>query len=303
MNVDEPLGLEVYANDDTPGAGMVYEIYSDRMGSIVAVVDVVSSTRVAAYSYDSYGHRRSVATSMIQRFGFAGREHDEESGLIYLRARYFDPRAGVFLSPDPIRFDSGDMNLYRYVANDPLNFVDPSGLLLDERQMKRRMTLMETERTLIAVGEAGMRAAAVTSISAGLGMGVLDILAKLESTLDWLPDEEIPLPEASAAGGDNGNCTPPTDGHHSIPREILKMIRHAGNTAALTPSVTGVKGSPNIIPVPKDQHVFMHSKPGKSGLRYNDWWKQQIQARGGFGKVTEADLLDLRGQARDEFCF
>jgi RHS repeat-associated protein len=46
----------------------------------------------------------------------------------YYRARYYDPRLGRFLSEDPIRFQSSDdLNLYTYVANDPVDFVDPTG--------------------------------------------------------------------------------------------------------------------------------------------------------------------------------
>jgi len=49
-------------------------------------------------------------------------------GLYYYRARYYDPSIGRFISSDPIEFQAGDFNFYRYVGNDPVNFVDPSGL-------------------------------------------------------------------------------------------------------------------------------------------------------------------------------
>jgi len=48
--------------------------------------------------------------------------------LYYYRARYYDPTQARFISQDPIEFLAGDTNFYRYVGNDPLNFVDPSGL-------------------------------------------------------------------------------------------------------------------------------------------------------------------------------
>ncbi len=55
---------------------------------------------------------------------FTGEQRDSDSGLYYLRARYYDPGTGRFMSQDPL--PSG--NLYAYVGNNPLNFVDPSGL-------------------------------------------------------------------------------------------------------------------------------------------------------------------------------
>jgi uncharacterized protein RhaS with RHS repeats len=48
--------------------------------------------------------------------------------LYYYRARFYDPMIGRFLSEDPIGFSSGDVNLYRYVANNPINLIDPLGL-------------------------------------------------------------------------------------------------------------------------------------------------------------------------------
>ncbi|MCF6245693.1 MAG: RHS repeat-associated core domain-containing protein, partial [Sulfurovum sp.] len=60
---------------------------------------------------------------------YTGRETDQED-LYYYRARYYDPTTQRFLSRDPIEFEAGDFNFYRYVGNDPVNYVDPSGLFL-----------------------------------------------------------------------------------------------------------------------------------------------------------------------------
>jgi RHS repeat-associated protein len=61
------------------------------------------------------------------RYLFAGREFDPETGLYYLRARYYDPATGRFLSQDPRHFSGGDINLYRYALNRLLNLIDPTG--------------------------------------------------------------------------------------------------------------------------------------------------------------------------------
>ncbi len=59
---------------------------------------------------------------------YTGREPDTATGLIYYRARWYDPRIGRFISEDPIGFAAGDANLSRYVGNSSPNAVDPSGL-------------------------------------------------------------------------------------------------------------------------------------------------------------------------------
>ncbi len=55
-------------------------------------------------------------------------ESDTETGLYYYRARYYDPTTGRFLSEDPIRGISGDVNLYPYVESSAVNLTDPSGM-------------------------------------------------------------------------------------------------------------------------------------------------------------------------------
>ena len=50
--------------------------------------------------------------------------------MYYYRARYYDPGAGVFIGKDPIGFDGGDGNLFRYVGNNPINDVDAMGLAI-----------------------------------------------------------------------------------------------------------------------------------------------------------------------------
>jgi RHS repeat-associated protein len=57
----------------------------------------------------------------------AGQPYDQGSRLYYMRARYYDPQLGRFLSEDPIGV-SGGLNLYAYAGNDPVNMWDPTGM-------------------------------------------------------------------------------------------------------------------------------------------------------------------------------
>lgn len=78
--------------------------------------------------YDSFGNITREETPAVDHiFGYTGRERDEETGLHFYRARYFDSVVGRFMSEDPIGFESDDANLFRYVTNNAPNSTDPSG--------------------------------------------------------------------------------------------------------------------------------------------------------------------------------
>ena len=86
-------------------------------------------------------------------FRSTGREQDNETGLDYYRARYYDSSVGRFISEDPIGFGAGDGNLTRYVGNDVINKFDPTGLLVDATYdiTKGRLTIQDrnTKKTTI----------------------------------------------------------------------------------------------------------------------------------------------------------
>ena len=79
------------------------------------------------YTYEPFGQTTVSGATNTNSFQYTGRENDG-TGLYYYRARYYHPVLQRFISADPIRFRGGDINLYGYVLNDPVNFVDPLGL-------------------------------------------------------------------------------------------------------------------------------------------------------------------------------
>ncbi|MDD5160802.1 MAG: peptidoglycan DD-metalloendopeptidase family protein [Sulfuricurvum sp.] len=101
----------------------------DYQNSILSLTNKEGKS-IESYSYDAFGnitqHTKTLET--YNPYGYTGREADTDD-LYYYRARYYDPTIGRFITPDPIGFAGGDTNFYRYVGNDPVNFVDPSGLL------------------------------------------------------------------------------------------------------------------------------------------------------------------------------
>jgi RHS repeat-associated protein len=83
---------------------------------------------VKAIEYDAYGNVISDSNPGFEiPFGFAGGLKDSDTGLIRFGYRDYDPTTGRWTARDPIGFAGGDTNLYGYVSNDPINFVDPTG--------------------------------------------------------------------------------------------------------------------------------------------------------------------------------
>jgi RHS repeat-associated protein len=79
--------------------------------------------------YDSFGNLTSESNTAIDLiFGFTGRQFDEDTELQYNLNRWYDAKAGRWISEDPIGFAAGDSNLQRYVRNSPTTRVDPTGL-------------------------------------------------------------------------------------------------------------------------------------------------------------------------------
>lgn len=118
--IDEPLAQ---VQD-----GQSYYYHADGLGSILALTDSGKNI-VQRYTYDTFGMLTSVLDSEFgNAYAYTAREWDRELGLYYYRARYYDPMEGRFISKDIVGFTAGDVNLYGYVGNQPVNFVDPSGL-------------------------------------------------------------------------------------------------------------------------------------------------------------------------------
>jgi RHS repeat-associated protein len=98
--------------------------HHDQLGSTRAITNS-SGAVVASYTYGPYGITAVSTGSVTNPFQFAGQYLDSESGLYYLRARYYDPNVGQFLSVDPLVAQTGAP--YSYAADDPVNVTDPAG--------------------------------------------------------------------------------------------------------------------------------------------------------------------------------
>ncbi len=112
-------------------SGNVYYYFVDAIGSTRAVTDFSGNVCFSA-DYYPYGRENDYNTSCSPTYKFTGYESDSETGNYYAYARYYNPRLGRFMSPDPLGGSAGDpqsMNGYSYVLNNPTTLNDPLGLV------------------------------------------------------------------------------------------------------------------------------------------------------------------------------
>ncbi len=120
-------GTKMNVPDYMVKGGVTYRIISDHLGSVRLVVDAQSGQIVQRMDYDEFGNVLLDNNPGFQPFGFAGGIYDHRTGLVRFGARDYDAVTGRWTCKDPIRFEGGDGNLYRYCGGDPVNLVDPSG--------------------------------------------------------------------------------------------------------------------------------------------------------------------------------
>ncbi len=119
LGIDEPISRK--------SATATSYYHRDGLGSVTGLTDATQNV-VATYKYDAFGSVTAQTGTAANPYKFTSREFDDDSVLYFYRARYYDCRIGRFVSEDPIGLKGG-VNRYTYVSNNPINSVDPLGLL------------------------------------------------------------------------------------------------------------------------------------------------------------------------------
>jgi RHS repeat-associated protein len=107
--------------------GVTYYLTYDQVGSLRVVADA-SGNVIKRIDCDSFGSIiNDTNPGFHVPFGFAGGLHDRDTGLVRFGFRDYDPDTGRWTAKDPILFKGRQADLYGYVQNNPVNWVDPDG--------------------------------------------------------------------------------------------------------------------------------------------------------------------------------
>lgn len=184
-------------------------LLTDALMSVIAQAEDDQSVG-NLYSYSPYGETGLLGPDSSNSLQYTGRENDG-TGLYYYRARYYDPVLKRFISEDPLGI-AGGINLYAYVAGNPISLVDPEGKILE---------ILEPVHVMVAYGSAGIvLGTASFVVGYGIGTGIRlttewiigdTIGGKIADAFNPLPPMNPPTPPASTPPAPTPPApTPPT---------------------------------------------------------------------------------------------
>jgi len=141
------LGEYIYLGDQLlamirPGE-VAYYFHNDHLGTPQALTND-SQAIVWKAAYTSFGGAVPSIQTVENLFRFPGQYYDQETGLHYNYFRYYDPMTGRYVTPDPIGLWGG-VNLYSYVKNNPLMFIDRFGLTCTYSQSTGQITCINDQ--------------------------------------------------------------------------------------------------------------------------------------------------------------
>ncbi|MCL5060922.1 MAG: hypothetical protein M1449_10845 [Candidatus Thermoplasmatota archaeon] len=173
--IDEPL-LRLTGTTNGPSATQAAYL-QDGLGSVIGTTNP-TGTLTANQRFDAWGVK-TASSGTIPQYGYTGREPDA-TGLTYYRARYYHPGIARFASRDPMGM-ADSVSPYAYVANNPVNLIDPMGLLGME--------------PIVVAGNSDIQKywGAFQETMTDVGMGLYDLLPSKQSVNNFLDKTQTTL--------------------------------------------------------------------------------------------------------------
>jgi RHS repeat-associated protein len=155
------------------GAAETYLYHVDHLGAPVRLTDAAGRV-VWEVAYAPFGAARETVAVVSQPWRRPGQYWDAELGLCYNRLRYYDPRLGRYLTPDPAR-PLGGWHAYRYAGNAPLDDADPLGLWPSLGTVVAAVAAVAVAVAVVALAPVALPLAIIgAGIAAGAAFGLLN---------------------------------------------------------------------------------------------------------------------------------
>ena len=175
----------------------LFSVHADALGSVRVIADQRQKI-LSRYDYNAFGQVKRIQEDISIPFLFIGARYDAGTDLHYMRTRAYDPEIGRFISPDTIGV-AGGINLYRYVQNNPLKYVDPYGEIM-------ATLLGAVLGPIVGGGRAYLNNKSGAEIWAATTGGLVSgvILGGAIDITVWTGGGALPLVAASGVGGGVG---------------------------------------------------------------------------------------------------
>jgi RHS repeat-associated protein len=154
----------------------------DGFGSVRQLTNL-SGTITDTYNYDAFGNLLSSPGPTPNNYLYRGEQYDPDLGLYYLRARYYNPATGRFLSRDPEdgnEFDVKTLHKYLYAGGDPVNASDPTG------------------RTLIDFMITNAKVIGYTAIVSLVGIEIIELIECISEAVESVADRDESITSVGA---------------------------------------------------------------------------------------------------------
>jgi RHS repeat-associated protein len=267
-----------------------YFMYNGH-ADVVALTDG-GDTVLASYYYDAFGVHREQDGGDSNPYRYAGYMFDTETGLYYLKARFYDPELARFLQEDTYRGNMSDplsLNLYAYVRYNPLTYWDPTGHAYINSDTHPNNPNMTTDSPSAGGYSASAGSTATTA-------------AKTTTPSGYATKVDLPNGKTVTGYIENGHTTIP--GYASVPIGAVvhtadgayEMTKNGGVRVTVTPPAPSIS---TVQQTQKHEQLKMDAEDKAAGRYATPVPTPAVQVKSGFEKVLDAIGADLMAGVAD----